>query len=194
MKTKIILAVVILNFLVLQACQSPEKRVKTEQSETRAPAPDEAIIPDTLGLNRGANLTIFMNEAALDGMLEIELGKVAAQKATDIHIKRYARRMIKDHTKIAERLKVLADSKKIPLPTVLPKEDLEHIAELQKMPVNEFQKHYMGMMVKGHVKALELFKSATTSGDSPLQNFAIPALRKIEQHYTLAMDISKHLK
>ena len=195
MRTRKILAVVTLGFLGLQACQSPEKRVKTDQSETtKTHAPDEAIIPDTLGLNRGANLTIFMNEAALDGMMEIELGKLAVQKASNIHVVRFAKRMVKDHTKIAERLKVLADSKKIALPTVLPKEDLDHIAELQKMPVNEFEKHYMGMMVKGHVKALELFKSATTSGDSPLQNFAIPSLRTIEQHYTLAMDISKHLK
>lgn len=194
MKTKKILAVVTVTFLILQACQSPEKRAKKEESQIKESALNEATIKDTIGLNRGANLTIFMNEAGLAGMMEIELGKLAEQKATNKQVLKYAKRMVKDHTKIAERLKVLADSKKMPLPTVLPQVDLDHIAELQKMPVNEFEKHYMGMMVKDHIKALELFKSATTSGDTPLQNFAISTLRTIEEHYTLAMDINKHLK
>lgn len=194
MKTKKILAVVTVTFLILQACQSPEKRAKKEESQIKESALNEATIKDTIGLNRGANLTIFMNEAGLAGMMEIELGKLAEQKATNKQVLKYAKRMVKDHTKIAERLKVLADSKKMPLPTVLPQVDLDHIAELQKLPTNEFEKHYMGMMVKDHIKALELFKSATTSGDTPLQNFAISTLRTIEEHYTLAMDINKHLK
>ncbi|WEK20983.1 MAG: DUF4142 domain-containing protein [Candidatus Pedobacter colombiensis] len=194
METKKLLAVAMLSFLIFQACHSPEKRAKNKQSQMKESALNEATIPDTSDFNRGASLTVFMNEAALAGMMEIELGKLAEQKATNRQIIKYAKRMVKDHTKIAERLKVLADSRKMPLPRVLPQADLDHIAELKKMPVNEFEKHYMGMMVKDHIKALDLFKSATTSGDTPLQNFAISTLRTVEEHYNLATDINNHLK
>lgn len=194
MKRKSLLAAAVLTFLMMQACQNANHKTKEVQSAAIDSATREDVITDTSGINRGANLTVFMNEAALAGIMEIELGKLAGQKATNPKIQDYAKMMVKDHTKIAEKLKKLADDKKMILPTVLPQADQDHIAELQKMPVNEFERHYIGMMVKDHIKALDLFKSATTSGDTPLQNFAIGSLRKLEWHYKQAIAIENKLK
>jgi len=194
MKRKSLLAVALLTFLMMQACQNANKKTTEMQSAAIDSAMKEDVVTDTSGINRGANLTIFMNEAALAGIMEIELGKLAEQKATSPKIQDFAKMMVKDHTKIAARLKKLAEDKKTTLPTALPKADQDHIAELQKMPVNEFEKHYMGMMVKDHIKALDLFKSATTSGDTPIQNFAIGTLRTLEWHYKQAIAINDHLK
>jgi putative membrane protein len=194
MKTKSLLAATLLTFLMMQACQNANHKTTEIQSTASDSAMKEDVITDTSGINRGANLNVFMNEAALAGMMEIELGKLAGQKATNPKIKDYAKMIVKDHTKIAEKLKKLANDKKITLPTVLPQADLDHIADLQQMPVNEFEKHYMDMMVKDHIKALDLFKSATTSGDTPLQDFAIGTLRKLEWHYKQAIAIESKIK
>lgn len=194
MKRKSLLAGALLTFLMMQACQNANNKTTATQSAAVDSEMNKDAITDTSGINRGAGLTIFMNEAALAGMMEIALGNLAAQKATNPKIQDYAKMMVKDHTKIAERLKKLAEDKRMSLPATLPKADQDHIAELQKMPVAEFEKHYMGMMVKDHIKALDLFKSATTSGDTPLQNFAIGTLRSLEGHFKQAIAINNHLK
>lgn len=194
MKAKKILAVAVLLFLTLQACMNPNKSTNATQSEGTDTARKQVVIPDTAGFSRGGDMVTFMKEASLAGLKEIELGKLAAQKATDPKIQKFAKMMVKDHTKIAKRLKALADSKKVALPGTLPAADQQHIAELQKMPAKEFDKHYIDMMVKEHVKALDIFKSGSTLGDHPLQNFAARNLRVLEEHFKAAKDLDNYLK
>lgn len=194
MKTKTLLAGIVLGFSVLQACQNTDKKTKEMQSATIDSAMEDHVITDTTALNRGADMSVFMNEAALGGMKEIELGKIAQEKSTNRMVKRFAQTVVKDHMKIAERLKKLADGKHMALPASLPATDLAHIEEMKKMSAAEFDKHYIGMMVKDHIKSLDLFKSATTSGDTPLQNFAINALRTLEAHYKTATDLDEKLR
>lgn len=194
MKRKSLLTAALLTFLMIQACQNSDRKTAEVQSAAIDSAIKEDVITDTTGINRGAGVFVFMNEAALVGMKEIALGKLAEQKATNPDIQKFGKMLVKDHTKIAERLKKLADDKKITLPTTLPQADQDHIAELQKIPVKDFERHYLEMMIKDHMKVLDLFKSATTSGDTPVQNFAIGALRKLEAHYKKANSILIHLK
>lgn len=194
MKRKSLLTAALLTFLMIQACQNSDRKTAEVQSAAIDSAIKEDVITDTTGINRGAGVFVFMNEAALAGMKEIALGKVAEQKATNSDIQKFGKMLVKDHTKIAEQLKKLASDKKITLPAALPQADQDHIAELQKMPVKDFERHYIEMMIKDHMKVLDLFKSATTSGDTPVQNFAIGALRKLEAHYKKANSILIHLK
>lgn len=194
MKAKTLLAVIVPGILILQACQHTEKKTKEMQSATIDPAIQDHVITDTTALNRGADISVFMNEAALGGMKEIELGKIAEKKSTNRLVRNFAQTMVRDHSKIAARLKKLADGKRISLPTALPQADLAHIEEMKNMPAGEFEKHYIGMMVTDHIKSLDLFKSATTSGDTPLQNFAINTLRTLEAHYKTATDLNDKLR
>lgn len=193
MKTKSLLTVIVLGFSILQACQHTEKNKKETESAAIDTASDKNAITDTTGINRGASLSVFMNEAALAGMTEIALGKIAQEKTTNNKVKDFAKMMIKDHTKIAERLKKLAVEKRMTLPTSLPQQQITHFSEMQKMQASDFDKHYIGMMVKDHIKALDLFKAASTSGDTPLQNFAISSLRMLERHYKAAVNLDDHL-
>jgi len=193
MKRKSLLAVLLI-FLIAQACQNANHKTSEMQSAAIDSIMKEDAITDTSGINRGAGLITFLNDAALAGLKEIEMGKLAAQKATNPKILDYAKMIVKDHTKIAEKLNKLAADKKITLPLALPQADQDHMAELQKMQAGEFEKHYIGMMIKDHIKALDLFKSATTSGDTPVQNFARGSLRKLEWHYKQAIAIENKLK
>ena len=61
----------------------------------------------------------FMEKAAQGGMAEVELGKLATQKASASEVKQFGQRMVDDHSKANDQLKQIATSKGVNLPTDL---------------------------------------------------------------------------
>ena len=63
----------------------------------------------------------FINDAGPGGIAEVELGRLAVEKAASAEVKQFAQQMIEDHTKAGEKLKKLASQKKVTLsPEILP--------------------------------------------------------------------------
>src|SRR5262245_59436684 len=58
----------------------------------------------------------FVKEAASGGMLEVELGKIAAEKAVNDKVKAFGRQMQEDHGKANDELKKVAAKKGVKLP------------------------------------------------------------------------------
>ncbi len=58
----------------------------------------------------------FMNAAAPGGLAEVELGKLALERAADPQVKKFAQQMIEDHSLAAKKLEQLAQLKKVELP------------------------------------------------------------------------------
>lgn len=190
MKTRILLPTVLFCIFNLNACRNTDNST----SSTLADSSLEQTMTDTMAVNRGEGMQFFLEKAAIAGTMEVEIGKMAESKASNKRVKEFAERMVKDHTKTNSNLKELADKKKITIPTSIPAADQNHINEMAKLSGAQFDKHYMDMMVKDHVKTLDLFKSATTSGDIDVRRFAAKTLRMIEGHYKLATDLSFDLK
>src|SRR3982074_3504167 len=70
---------------------------------------------------------MFVLDVAKDGMAEVELGKLASEKATSDDVKKFAQRMVTDHGKANDELKTLAQNKSIMLPSDLdPKAKATH--------------------------------------------------------------------
>ncbi|MCX2450189.1 DUF4142 domain-containing protein [Pedobacter sp. PLR] len=185
MKNKHLLAIFSLLLISFSACRNTDKINADTTDSTIA-----QVIPDTADINRGGDMTAFLQEAATDGMMELALAKLAAEKSTNKLIKRYGAVLVKDHTKIAAELKTLAASKKIALPATLPPADLKHIEELKKMDVAAFENHYIKMMIKDNAAAIDLYKSASVSGDVQIRSFATKALRMSERHFKRANEIN----
>ncbi|WP_182954925.1 DUF4142 domain-containing protein [Pedobacter gandavensis] len=185
MKNKHLLAIFSLLVISFSACRNTDKINAATTDSTIA-----EVIPDSADINRGGTMTTFLQEAATDGMMELALGKLAAEKSTNKLIKKYAEGMVKDHTKIASELKTLAERKKVALPARLPAADLKHLEELKNMDVAAFEKHYIGMMIKDNAKAIDLYKSASVTGDYKVRGFATKALRMSERHFKRANEIN----
>jgi hypothetical protein len=62
---------------------------------------------------------MFIRTAAMDGMAEVEHGRLAAQNAAHDEVKQFAQRMVDDHSKAGDELKGLASQKNVTLPTAL---------------------------------------------------------------------------
>jgi putative membrane protein len=125
----------------------------------------------------------FVLDAAKGGMAEVELGKLAAERAKNDEVKKFAQRMVDDHTKAGDQLKSIAESKGIKLPTEMEAKDRALMNRLQKLNGAAFDRAYMQAMVSDHVKDVSEFKKEANAGRDPqVKSFASSTLPTLEEH------------
>lgn len=133
----------------------------------------------------------FMMKAAMGGMLEVQLGQLAAQNASSPDVKQFGQRMVDDHSKGGDELKSLAGTKQVVLPAELgPKEKamLDHFAKLSGA---DFDREYMKDMVKDHDKDVAMFeKEARGAKDPDVKAWAEKTLPTLKEHQAMAHDIA----
>jgi putative membrane protein len=64
----------------------------------------------------------FINKAPKGGEMEVTMGNVAVQNATNADVKSFGQRMVTDHSKANEELESIAEKKGVKLPTQEPSE------------------------------------------------------------------------
>jgi putative membrane protein len=125
----------------------------------------------------------FVRDAAEGSMAEVKLGQLAEEKAQSEEVKKFAKRMVEDHTKATEELKQLGTQEGINLPTDVSRQDAEKYDRLAKMSGPEFDKAYAQEMVRDHEKDVAEFRRATSSAQKPsLKQFAQRELPTLESH------------
>jgi putative membrane protein len=142
---------------------------------------------DTAKSGPAAADAMFIRTAAMDGMAEVEHGRLAAQNATHDEVKQFGQRMVDDHGKAGDELKTLASQKNVTLPTEL---DAKHKAmqdKLAKMKGDAFDRAYMAHMVTAHQQAVALFTKESTSGkDADAKAWAGKTLPTLQEHLKMA--------
>ena len=133
----------------------------------------------------------FVRDAAQGGMAEVELGKLATEKASSDDVKKFGQRMVDDHTKAADQLKQVASSEGIQLPQGLSAKDKMTEERLSKLSGEQFDKAYMADMVKDHTQDVTEFQHESHSGkDAAVKNFASQTLPTLEDHLKQAKEIA----
>jgi putative membrane protein len=125
----------------------------------------------------------FMMNAAKGGMMEVEGGKLAAQKAQNAEVKKFGNRMVADHSKANSELMALAKEEGVSLPAA-------------KSPGKwKSDKAYMDMMVMDHEKDLAEFQKEAKEGtDANLKKFAEKNSKVIQKHLEMAKEIQGKVK
>jgi putative membrane protein len=132
----------------------------------------------------------FMKEAAQGGMAEVELGKLAEQRASNAEVKKFGRRMVTDHTKANSELKAVASAKNITLPETLNAKDEATKQKLSSLSGEQFDKAYMSDMVTDHTKDVADFRKESSSAqDTEVKDFAMKTLPTLEDHLKEARQI-----
>jgi putative membrane protein len=125
----------------------------------------------------------FYKSAAQGGMAEVELGNLAAQKSDNPKVKDFAAMMVKDHSAANEKLRTLASSKDISLPTSAGAANTVTKGKLEVLKGESFDKSYIKSQVKAHVDTVSLLKKEIASGqDSDAKAFARSILPTVEAH------------
>jgi putative membrane protein len=133
----------------------------------------------------------FVTKAAKGGMAEVELGKLAAEKASTDAVKQFGQRMVDDHGKANDELKALAQSKNITLPSEIGPEEKALRDRLVKLSGSAFDQAYMKAMVSDHVKDVNEFRMESKSGKDPeVKAWAAKTLPTLEEHLKMARDAS----
>lgn len=132
----------------------------------------------------------FAMEAAMGGLEEVELGRVAAQKGASDEVRQFGQRMVDDHSKANQDLMQVASAKGWTLPTAL---DAKHQAEVQKLSAlsgDQFDKTYVDMMLKDHKKDVPEFqKEAAGGADADIKAFAARTTPTLQDHLQMIQRI-----
>ena len=133
----------------------------------------------------------FVRQAAEGGLAEVELGKLATEKAASPQVKQFGQRMVDDHSKANDELKEIASSQGIQVPDKLSAKDEMTKERLSKLSGEQFDKAYMSDMVKDHTKDVADFQRESQSGKDPqVKEFASKTLPILQSHLKEAKQIA----
>jgi len=137
----------------------------------------------------------FVKEAAEGGMMEVQLGKLAQEKAADDKVKQFGKRMEQDHSKVNDELKKIAADKGVQLSPDLDKKHKTNVDKLTKLSGAAFDKQYINDMVSDHKEDIKKFQRVADKGKDPdLKQFASQTLPTLKEHLQLAESTAQQAK
>jgi putative membrane protein len=130
----------------------------------------------------------FLKEAADGGMAEVELGQLAAHKASSADVKQFGQRIIADHGKDNDELKQIAVQKHID-PPAEPSAKHSDQGPARKTFRDQFDKAYM---LKDHKQDVAAFQRERNSAKDPdVKNFAAKTLPTLQEHLKMAQSLAR---
>jgi putative membrane protein len=134
----------------------------------------------------------FVKDAAIGGMTEVELGKLATQKASSDQVKQFGQKMVDDHTKAAEQLKQLASKQNIEIASGLDSKHQSRVDKLAKLSGADFDKAYVKDQLKDHQSDVKDFSAEAQNGTDPnVKAFASSTLPTLQEHLDLVKNLNK---
>jgi len=136
-----------------------------------------------LGVAADSPDAAFYKKAAEGGLAEVDAGNLAQQKSNNAKVKDFGAMMVKDHTAANDKLKSLAASKNITLPSSPSVGQMAEKAKLDVLSGDTFDKSYIRGQVKDHEDTIALFKKEVASGeDADAKAFATATLPTLQHH------------
>jgi len=100
-------------------------------------------------------------------MAEVQLGRLASERASDAEVKAFGQMMVNDHSQANAELKQVASQLNVPVATQLDQKHRDLAERLSKLTGATFDREYMAAMVEGHQEvAAKLRTHAGTVGSA----------------------------
>jgi putative membrane protein len=132
----------------------------------------------------------FVTEALQGGMAEVELGKLASERASNDAVKQFGQRMADDHGKAGDELKKIAQDKGVTPPSELDAKHKKLHDRLSKLSGAAFDRAYMDEMVKDHRMDVKNFqREANSAKDPDVKSFASKTLPTLQEHLKQAESV-----
>ncbi len=161
---------------------SSEPIVKTDPANPASDKGDAVIT--------GGDLAFVINTAP-GGLGEVELGRLAASKAQSADVKAFGQKMVEDHSKVIEDVKLLMVQKKVLLPPDVMPTHIETMNKLSKLSGADFDKEYVKAMVEDHEKDVAEFENVSkTATDADVKAFAAKTLPTLKMHLEMIKGIA----
>jgi putative membrane protein len=130
----------------------------------------------------------FIEEAANSGMFEVQVGQLAASKASDANVKSFASMLVDQHTAANNELVKIANAKGVELPAAPNRSLRRDIEKLGKKNGDEFDRDFVrNVGVKAHEKDIKMFQDASKDvKDAELKAFVDKTLPTLREHLAMA--------
>lgn len=165
---------------------------KPKQAGPATEAPNKAepgTAPQRLTADRA-----FVMAAVQGGMTGMELGRLAATKASSPDVKRFAQRMVDAAEAMHEELKPLVKSQNVTVPAETDARFKASRDWLLKLEGEAFDRAYMSMMASKQTNDMMVFQRASTmSMDPDVKAWAAKTLLTVRAHQEMAKDINQKL-
>ena len=137
----------------------------------------------------------FLQDAAIGGLTEVALGKLAVEKGSSDAVKQFGQKMIDEHTKSNDELKQIAAAGSVNVPDALDSKHQSRVDKLAKLSGAEFDKAYIKDQLKYHQQNVKEFQQEEQYGSvAEVKSLASKALPTLQQHLELAKDLNKSKK
>jgi putative membrane protein len=133
----------------------------------------------------------FVSLAAKGGLAEVELGRLATERAGRASVQRFGERMVIDHGAMNAELAQLAARKGTSMPTTLEDTHRQDMDRLARLSGHDFDRAYMQHMVADHMKDIAHFERQAQGGIDPeLRALAASVLPVLRQHLEMARSVN----
>src|SRR5213075_454472 len=175
----------LLAILCLALCVSAVAQEKSSGSKSHKSTAKAGAVSDSQ----------FVTKAAQGNMAEVALGKMATEKSQNDDVKKFGQMMVDDHSKAEQELEGVASKNNLQVPKEVGAEQKAEQQRLEKLSGAAFDRAYMQMMVKDHVKDVAEFKKEanSTAANSDLRDFAKRTYPTLENHLTQAKAVNEAL-
>ena len=172
----------------------------TQQPSATRPSSPDMTNPSANGAdtntaatpNRKVDDKKFVKDAAIGGMTEVELGKLATQKASNDAVKQFGQKMVDDHTKANDQLKEIAGKENVDVPSSLDPKHQARIDKLSKLSGPQFDKAYVKDQLKDHEQDVSEFQKEAQGGSDPnIKQFASTTLPTLQEHLNMVKELNK---
>jgi len=132
----------------------------------------------------------FVNKAVQSDLAEINLSRLAVKSARDADVKKFAQKMIDDHSKTSEELLKLVNKKQWKAPKGMDAEHDRLAKRLESLSGAAFDAAFMEGQVKDHETAVALFEAQSKDGkDEDLRAWAKKTLPDLRHHLKMAREL-----
>lgn len=182
---------------MLQACHGTTDNGNTDSTTAVHKINDSSQLTtaDTAKASSGSADIQFADKAAIAGMTEVGLGKMAIMRTSNQKIREFAHMMVADHGKANTELIEIAKKKNIALPGMLDTEHQKKADSISKLSGTDFAGAYVDAMIEGHKKALALMQNEAANGkDADLKAFAAKLVPVVQMHLDAINKIHSEIK
>jgi putative membrane protein len=136
----------------------------------------------------------FVREAASGNLMEIQLGQLAQNKASNPAVKQFAQRMVADHNNLQNQLTSVASSGGQNFTPTMDSRHQNQINRLQGVSGAQFDREYMSLMIRAHQRDVNNFQTQSQSANSTqVRTLATNSLPVLQQHLSLAQQVGSQV-
>ena len=203
--TKLNPASLLLGFTaLLSAClaHSEESGIQKSQSTTQSQSSGKSSAGASSKESAAAVMKLssedekMMFDLARASIIEINEGKLVEKKSENEQVINFAKKMIDDHTKALDELKLLAKDKGVTLPTETDAKQQAMGKKLSNLSGSQFDQQYLDQVgSRAHRQTHQLHKRVSNRAkDADLKSYSSKILPTLESHQNLSKDTRKELQ